>query len=530
MPKQFGWPEDKWGSMFNITGEALKWLFDHLRPRWFWSLVVFAGIGLSLWNSIPDKFKTIILDYAIEKTSGKREAIDIEIAEFSVDGPDREFLTWVRNKVERNLVELFVDHGKRTAHRLAALKPSSMAEKRLVGDISALDDQTVEISIRLVDQAGATTASTQLAASKEFIKEHYKVLPETLVYGLDVGYQKLEPLDTKARPTKSLKAYALYLHSRYSAGRGDYEKALALLDQALLEDRSFATAHWAAAQILREMGDEAGGKQRADLADEINPDHFKGAFLDGVSKPLPDLMKASSSTNWVETDQDFYFKQVRLPAYGVEFSAWKFDPKKYALKVVMQESDQGSTVSELRKKKGAILGVNGGFFEIDRESRLSPSGFVVSGGRRFGEYRKGAGSGLLYEKFGTTSIGWSREWEDIGDVTDAVQAGPMIVDPGGKNGIVKNNFNRHNRTAICVTTDGLVGVFVVDGGLSLFELGAILSSSEADGGFNCERAINLDGGPSSQAAFKSSTGKYALDIPGTWTAQNAVLVTLRKGN
>ena len=56
----------------------------------------------------------------------------------------------------------------------------------------------------------------------------------------------------------------------------------------------------------------------------------------------------------------------------------------------------------------------------------------------------------------------------------AVQAGPMVVDPGAKNGIYVNDYNRHDRTSVCLSRAGNVIIVVVKGGLSLFELGEIL--------------------------------------------------------
>src|SRR5262245_23966030 len=85
-----------------------------------------------------------------------------------------------------------------------------------------------------------------------------------------------------------------------------------------------------------------------------------------------------------------------------------------------------------------------------------------------------------------------------GLVQAAVQVGPLVVDPGGKNGIVRNDLDRQRRSAICLLPDGLTVIVLVDGGLSLHELGEVLASPEVDGGFGCDRALNLDGGPSTQ--------------------------------
>jgi len=131
---------------------------------------------------------------------------------------------------------------------------------------------------------------------------------------------------------------------------------------------------------------------------------------------------------------------------------------------------------------------------------------------------------VLYQGNGKIDIAWSKDTGTFAQAPDAVQAGPMVVDPGGKNGVYRNDFNRHDRTAVC-TNNAAVVVVVVKGGLSLFELGALLSAAEKDGGFACDKAINLDGGPSTQASL--AAGEQSIEIEGTWRSQNAVLFERR---
>ena len=91
----------------------------------------------------------------------------------------------------------------------------------------------------------------------------------------------------------------------------------------------------------------------------------------------------------------------------------------------------------------------------------------------------------------------------------AVQCGPLLVDPGGRMGIRRNDFDRQNRTAICLRPGSIV-VVVAEGGLSLFELAEVLSASQANGGLGCDVALNLDGGPSTQAVFRSEKERMAV--------------------
>jgi Phosphodiester glycosidase len=68
-------------------------------------------------------------------------------------------------------------------------------------------------------------------------------------------------------------------------------------------------------------------------------------------------------------------------------------------------------------------------------------------------------------------------------------------------------------------------IVVVMGGLSLFEMGEVLSAREADGGFDCERALNLDGGPSTAVSF-SMDGK-SVEVKGRWKISDGLAVKSR---
>ncbi len=516
------------GAMFNITSDALQWLSERLKPRWFWATLAFIAVLFSVWNSVPEKYQTVLIDYAVDQTSDKSQDVDIVISDFILEDQKDEFSVWLKNKIERNLVELFVDHGKKTAHRLTVIQASNKPHKKLEGTISEGEEGQLEISARLVNPKGAVIASTNFSATPEFLKDNYKTLPETLIYGMDIGAKSLSPLNTQARVTKSLKAYALYLQARRYAHRQKFQKAIGFLDQALLEDQNFATAYWASSKLFDKIGDKTKSEEQLSKANSITIDYPKLPILKNKTNPLPAIMQKLSNAKWKSVSQNFDWKSLNVKEYGVLINAWRFEPADYKIQVALQKKATGSSVKNLRKEKSAILAINGGFFDLDENSRLSPSGFLVTNNKKISDYRKKAGSALLYDKDGQIEITWSKEAESLSGLSQALQAGPMVVDPGGKNGIYKNDYNRHNRTAICITKNKKILFLVVTGGASLYELGAILSSSESDGGFGCERAMNLDGGPSTQASFLDPKSKKLHEIHGTWTSQNAVLVFPKK--
>ncbi len=246
-----------------------------------------------------------------------------------------------------------------------------------------------------------------------------------------------------------------------------------------------------------------------------------------ASDPVTEALAVFASESWRSVMPGFERKAVEVPSYKLQLSAWRFDPAKFSLDIALQRNDHGSTAGELRAHHGALLAINGGFFNFDAKRRLIPVGVLHSGGRRLSALDPKAGSAVLYEKDGQIGITWSKQWEAVGDgVKSAVQAGPMVVDPGATNGIYTNDFIRHDRTSVCLAKNGSVVVLIVKGGLSLFELGEILVASRKKGGMECERAINLDGGPSTQASFAPPSAE-SVEIAGISPIQNAVLIRPR---
>jgi exopolysaccharide biosynthesis protein len=165
------------------------------------------------------------------------------------------------------------------------------------------------------------------------------------------------------------------------------------------------------------------------------------------------------------------------------------------------------------------------FFDIDQNSRMTPSGFLVFNKRilvKPSSKRRG-GSGVIYQRTGGEfEIAFVDNFVFDDTIVAALQVGPLVVDPGGKNGIRRNDFDRQDRTAICRGPNREIIVVVVKGGLSLHEMGELLSARSFDGGFECDRALNLDGGPSTAVSF--SAGNTSIELEGRWKIPDALIV------
>ena len=145
----------------------------------------------------------------------------------------------------------------------------------------------------------------------------------------------------------------------------------------------------------------------------------------------------------------------------------------------------------------ADLVVNGGFWGWFKSERRV-IGLLASQGRTLSPLKAALSGGVLYLHGGKASIVPSRRFHGPADLDLAVQCRPQLL----KSGKVEPELNaRYHaaRTAVCVREAGrTLDVYVTDPsgiGPSLQDLGAWLSTQ------GCEHALNLDGGPSTAAAF-----------------------------
>jgi hypothetical protein len=142
--------------------------------------------------------------------------------------------------------------------------------------------------------------------------------------------------------------------------------------------------------------------------------------------------------------------------------------------------------------------VNGGFWGWHKTERRV-LGLLASRGRLISPLRAALDGGVLLVHAGQASIVPSRRFNEPHGVDLAVQCRPRLLQAGK---IIPdlNAQSRAARTAVCVRESGrTLDVYVTepeDIGPSLHELGVWLATE------GCEHALNLDGGPSTAAAFR----------------------------
>lgn len=134
-----------------------------------------------------------------------------------------------------------------------------------------------------------------------------------------------------------------------------------------------------------------------------------------------------------------------------------------------------------------ILMINGGYFD----EALAPVGLCRIDGNVVNETVALNLSGFVaLDKEGRLHV-LTRE-NDLEAYSSIIQAGPYVIDPGGKVGIRTRSEMKAARTLVGVTTDDAVVVVVVTAPITLYELAHGIKKRLPE----IERLLNLDGGPS----------------------------------
>lgn len=194
-------------------------------------------------------------------------------------------------------------------------------------------------------------------------------------------------------------------------------------------------------------------------------------------------------------------------AFDYEVKTWTRALEGYELTI--EDIGMSTALDTVLDKTGGDLVINGGFFD-DQKKAL---GLTMSNGIRLSALAKKmsggivaiAGDGKRAELFETETF------DPPDGLKFAVQCRPRLVVRGQAN-VKSDDGQRSERTALCLRDGGkTVEAILVrggEGGPSLFTLGKWLVTH------GCEDALNLDGGPSTGAAWRDEgSGEKKLLAP-----------------
>lgn len=178
------------------------------------------------------------------------------------------------------------------------------------------------------------------------------------------------------------------------------------------------------------------------------------------------------------------------------FDMFVFSVALNKVNVTILDVNMSSDFSSVLQSSLSSLVINGGFFEVDTE----PEGLAVSGGRELSPKSLVLGGGVLTIAEDSAKLFAVEEYTPPAKLSFAVQCRPRLVVDKQQH-VKKDDGRRAERTALCIRDSGKqLDAVLMRGsargtGPTLSEEAALLTQH------GCEYALNLDGGPSTGAAW-----------------------------
>jgi exopolysaccharide biosynthesis protein len=215
---------------------------------------------------------------------------------------------------------------------------------------------------------------------------------------------------------------------------------------------------------------------------------------------------------------------LRSDAGAVQVTALRIDPAIYEFSLAVQSSPDGERVIDFGARKDADIAINGGFFgEKEPGKNLFPVGYLQIDGTVLSQPWLDSGGFLVFGE-GKPAIFPSADGVPARPGA-AIQSKPLLIEPGGQWAMNTNLRNLRRRSLVCLQSENRVVLVVIAGiGMSLYEAGWLLRGMRSGGFFDCDAALALDGGGSTQLWVR---GDDSLNVIGDNPIHNAILVKRR---
>lgn len=205
---------------------------------------------------------------------------------------------------------------------------------------------------------------------------------------------------------------------------------------------------------------------------------------------------------------------------GVEIIALKIAQPEYQFLVTKQADKSGEWVDDMGKRESGLVAFNGGFFSINKKGQKYSVGLLAKDNVRYSAAWKKSGGFLSFQQGNIDIV------PTLGNVVPSgeavLQSKPVLIEPGGKWAMNTNQAIRKKRMLVCKDGSGdVVLLAVIAGGLSLYEAGWVMRSSDVGGYFGCDSAIAMDGGGSTQIWVKD---RPDLSYVGETPVHNGVVI------
>lgn len=252
----------------------------------------------------------------------------------------------------------------------------------------------------------------------------------------------------------------------------------------------------------------------------LSAEQVPAQSLSQVPARTLEAVNALQENAWRQLAQGLDVLEVST-ALGTRLTALRIDNSRYRFDVVQQQEESGERARSVVRRLDAVLAVNGGFFASSASGRLRPVGMLIDDGERLSSAWPQSGGFLAFNRDGQPSMSLSQAGPPE-DTFEAIQSRPVILEQGGKWAMNTNGNDPERRTIFCQLDRENSLILVVSGqGLSLYEAGWLLRSPSWGGYFDCDWAIALDGGSSTQLTIAN---EWDLRVDALLGVQNFLVV------
>jgi len=184
----------------------------------------------------------------------------------------------------------------------------------------------------------------------------------------------------------------------------------------------------------------------------------------------------------------------RTTTDGHEVLVFRVDLRR--AQVTIADLAMSTDLEGVLSRTGGSLAVNGGFFTPDTR----PEGLAVSEGRELSTKSLDLGGGVLTIARRRARLFAVEDYSAPDELDFAIQCRPRLV-VGGAQHVKKHDGREAERTALCLRDGATLEVVIAHGttgrrGPTLSAWSGLLAAR------GCEGALNLDGGPSTGAAWR----------------------------
>jgi len=225
------------------------------------------------------------------------------------------------------------------------------------------------------------------------------------------------------------------------------------------------------------------------------------------------LAWSSPATHWQSLAPGLAYARLEdFPTFPQGYlHAFRIDLAHYQLRVspvVIQPLS--AQFAQLYKTHQALLVVNGGFF-VTRVTGLTSLGLRIDQYNVLSPPRKTKWWDIFYIKNQHAYIVPNGQFSLTPAIDFALQAGPRLIVDRRVASILKAGSDA--RTAVCIQSPQQIVIVATENVLlSTQGLAEIFQRTEAQGGLNCQQALNLDGGHSTQ--LYAQIGDFSLQVLG----------------